>query len=334
MKTQIVYAVTSGEGDLFLEEMWLSAWSLRHFNPEARVLALCDAPTARRIEERAELRALLTEVVTVKMPEEYTPVLRSRQMKTTIRETVSGPFFFIDTDTIICRPLDGLDELEGDMLLVADAHLPYHADPFKGNHADFVRGLYGTDISGIEYYYNSGAMLVRDTPQTHRIFRRWNELWTVSAVKNRVTNSDQPALNTANQELGLIIGRLPDTYNCQLALSVRYFHEAHIVHFMHMPILHDQSFSPFFSQQIYRELRAAGTVTPAIAAAVLGCKSAFTQPSMIVGPKQVEFMWSQTGQTFCRLFCESRRWRNVLNAVALNIERVYRALGKLRGHRE
>lgn len=329
MKTQIVYVVISGEGDLFLEEMWLSAWSLRHFHPEARVLALCDAPTARRIEERKELRALLTDVIAVEVPEEYSGFLRSRQIKTTIREIVRGPFLFIDTDTIVCRPLDGLDELQGDMLLVPDAHLRYHDDPFKGcTHAELM-SLYGIDWDA-EYFFNSGAMLVRDTELTHQFFRRWHELWVVSATVRRTTRADQPGLNTANQEFGFPIGLLPDTYNCQLALSVRYLHEAHIVHFFHMPFMHDQSYSPFFSQDIYRELRAAGTVTPAIEATVLGCKSAFAQPSMVIGPKQIDFLWSIAGQTFCRLFCESERWRAHLNSIAYKLTRAEHAWTRLR----
>lgn len=329
MKTQIVYVVTSSPADLFLEELWLSVWSLRQFHPEARVVVLADAPTARRIAERGELRRMLTEVVTVPVPEEYSLYLRSRQIKTTIRERIRGAFFFLDTDTIVCRPLDGLDALEGDMLLVPDAHLPYHSDPFKACTREEMRWLYGLDYDA-EYFFNSGAMLVRDTELAHRFFRRWNELWIISATVRRTTRADQPGLNAANQELGFPLRPLPDTYNCQLALSVRYLHEAHVVHFFHMPFMHDQSYSPFFSQDIYRELRAAATVTPEIAATVLGCKSAFAQPSMVIGPKQIDFLWSPAGQTFCRLFCENRRWRKFLNAVAMRMTRGGRALARLR----
>ena len=40
MKTQIVYSVISTEKDFFLEELWVSVYSLRQFHPNDRVVVM------------------------------------------------------------------------------------------------------------------------------------------------------------------------------------------------------------------------------------------------------------------------------------------------------
>ena len=47
MKTQIVYTLISSEKDYFLEELWVSLYSLRLFHPEATVNVLVDEPTRK-----------------------------------------------------------------------------------------------------------------------------------------------------------------------------------------------------------------------------------------------------------------------------------------------
>ena len=105
MKTQIVYVLVSSEKDVFLEELWVSAWSLRQYEPDVTVNVVVDEPTAKRVYSNEDLMALITNVVVADVPEEYTPKERSREIKTRIRELIKGEFFYIDTDTVICKPL-------------------------------------------------------------------------------------------------------------------------------------------------------------------------------------------------------------------------------------
>ena len=46
MKTPILYVLTSSESDLYLEELWVSLFSLHYFNKEVTVKVLSDKPTA------------------------------------------------------------------------------------------------------------------------------------------------------------------------------------------------------------------------------------------------------------------------------------------------
>ena len=71
MKTQIVYSVISTEKDFFLEELWVSVYSLRQFHPNDRVVVMTDAPTGERIKRRPSLDSLISEVMVIPMPEGY-----------------------------------------------------------------------------------------------------------------------------------------------------------------------------------------------------------------------------------------------------------------------
>ena len=71
MNTPILYVLTSSESDLYLEELWVSLYSLHHFNKEVTVKVLSDKPTAERIKAYPELLAMIDELYPVDVPEEY-----------------------------------------------------------------------------------------------------------------------------------------------------------------------------------------------------------------------------------------------------------------------
>ena len=109
MKTPIVYVLISSEQDYFLEEFWVSLFSLRQFHPKDKVIVVTDEPTSHRIDDRPELKEMISEVIIVPLPDEYNGRLRSRTLKTTVRNIIDGDFLTIDTDTVICKPLDEVD---------------------------------------------------------------------------------------------------------------------------------------------------------------------------------------------------------------------------------
>ena len=73
MKTQIVYVLVSSDKDVFLEELWVSVWSLRQYEPDVAVNVIVDEPTAKRVKANAELVALITNVVVADVPENILP---------------------------------------------------------------------------------------------------------------------------------------------------------------------------------------------------------------------------------------------------------------------
>jgi len=63
MNTTIVYILTSSDKDIYIEQLWLSLYSLRLHNPEVRVVLLTDDSTeVSLVGDRAKIRQYLSEV--------------------------------------------------------------------------------------------------------------------------------------------------------------------------------------------------------------------------------------------------------------------------------
>lgn len=331
MKTPIVYVLISSEKDFFLEEFWVSLYSLRHFHPSDKVTVLTDAPTSKRIDERPALKALITDIKVVPMPDEYDGRLRSRTLKTSVRNLIDGDFLTIDTDTVICQPLDEVDILSiKNIGMVPEMH-----GSFK-NHITYhfitkeLKRIYGVDVSDAPYWFNSGCMLVRDNSFTRDFFKKWNELWKY-ATFNKNASSDQRPLLKLDHDYGYAIECLPDVYNCQVALSVQYFQDAKILHFWHMKddFFLDLNYSPFTSKYVYKQVKEHKAITPEISNLILNCKRTFTSPSMVVGRKDIGFLMSPFNTVLGRAYRESKVMHGVLDTVIAFVNYYLRVANKL-----
>ena len=301
MKTQIVYALVSPEKDVFLEELWVSVWSLRQHEPDVIVNVVVDEQTAKRVKANAELMTLITNVVVADVPEKYTPKERSREIKTRIRELIKGDFFYIDTDTVICKSLSEIDNCEYDVAGIPDSNASLKDNPFAGGMIGSVKEIFGSDVSNCEYLINGGVIYAKDNDVAHDLFRRWNKNWTYSCFE-KGNSQDQPALWQSDYEMGNVIKLLPDVYNSQVAMSLQYFADAAIVHFLHMNFIPDQSYSLYLSLKIYKDLKNVGTLTPEIKAQIINCKSSFAPLTMPVGKDQLLFLFTPMGKTFVQIY--------------------------------
>lgn len=303
MKTQIVYVLVSLENDVFLEELWVSVWSLRRYEPDVKVNVIVDEPTAKRVKANVELMALITNVVVADVPEKYTPKERSREIKTRIRELIKGDFFYIDTDTVICKSLSDIDNCECDVAGIPDSNVFLKDNPFVGGMIGSVKEIFGSDVSNCEYLINGGVIYAKDNEVAHELFRRWNKNWTYSCFK-KGNSQDQPALWQSNHEMGNVIKLLSDVYNSQVAMSLQYFADAAIVHFLHMNFIPDQSYSPYLSLKIYKDIKSIGCLTPEIKDLIINCKSSFAPLTMPVGKDQLMFLFTSMGKNFVQIYKE------------------------------
>ena len=158
MNTQILYVLVSSKDDLILEQMWASVYSLRRFHPKEKVIVLVDAPTAKRINEKPSLNDLLTEVKVINVPEHYNNMLRSRYMKTSMRNLIEGNFLYIDTDTIILKPLNEIESLGvRNIAMVEDGHTVFLKSKEYNVNCEKTKYVTGSDISDVKYliYYFS-----------------------------------------------------------------------------------------------------------------------------------------------------------------------------------
>ena len=231
MKTKLVYVLTcSPEGD-YLEQAVIATFSARHFNPSAHIVLIVDDKTDGLIAGgRNEILKYVSEKVVVPFEEGKTMVYRSRWIKTSVRELVDGDFLFIDCDTVTTRSLEEIDLFKCGMGAVPDSHLKVKefGDALREASRAKVAPL-GIDLDNEEYYFSSGVIYVKDTPETHRLYDRWHSIWEQGVPKG--VNIDQPSLAKANIETGRLIERIDDRYNCVIYTQPDFARDASILHF-------------------------------------------------------------------------------------------------------
>lgn len=321
MKTPIVYTLISSEKDYFLEELWVSLYSLRQFHPEVTVNVLVDEPTKKYVERFPELCAMITNIVVVPVPENYNAKQRSRVIKTTVRNVIDGAYLFIDTDTVICKPLDDIDNLTCDIAAVPEEHLQLKDLTFSP--VNGIKNVFGVDISDSKFWFNSGVMFVADTDAARKLYHDWNKKWEFSCFQ-KGQSQDQPALSVANKESNMLISELPGIYNSQVAMSLKYFADAAIVHWWHMSFIENQDYSPFFSLQIYKDVKTAKGLTADIKELIMHCKQSFVSPTMPVGKEQIYFLFSPAGKIFNRIYKEGGAASFLMNKCAGILEKIHK----------
>lgn len=302
-KTQIVYALIASKEDLFLQEIWVSVYSLRLYDADREVRVCCDATTANYIKQCRDFIDLITEIVVIPVPEEYDAKRRSREIKTSIRQYIEGSFLFLDTDTVIAGTLDYIDTLTCYIGAVLEYHLPLTMSPFRQSVVANFANVFGFDASKEEYWFNSGVLYVADNECTHEFYKRWNENWRYSAIE-KMMSQDEPALMKTNLEFEYIIEELSGHYNCQPCMSVKYLNDAKIIHYLHMFFPANQSFCPFMDKSIYRLLKKEGKITDEISILIKECKSSYSTLTTIVGWQTMNFMTSPISGTFEKIYKE------------------------------
>lgn len=321
MRTQIVYTLISSEDDYFLEELWVSLYSLRLFHPEVTVNVLVDEPTKEYMERFPKLCNMITNIVVVPVPENYNAKHRSRVIKTTVRNVIDGAYLFIDTDTVICKPLDNIDNLTCDIAAVPEEHLQLKDLTFSP--VNGIKNVFGVDISDSKFWFNSGVMFVADTDAARKLYHDWNKKWEFSCFQ-KGQSQDQPALSVANKENNMLISELPGIYNSQVAMSLKYFADAAIVHWWHMSFIENQDYSPFFSLQIYKDVKQAKGLTADIEELIKHCKQSFVSPTMPVGKDHIYFLFSPAGKIFNRIYKDGGVASFLMNKCAVVLEKIHK----------
>lgn len=232
MKTKIVYALTCNETGTYIEQALMSVYSARYHNPDAEIILLIDDVTDKMlIGARAQINEYVTQKIVVPFDKDKSALYRSRWLKTSCRRLVRGPLLYIDSDTIIQRSLAELDAIEGDMVMVYDEHLTVkdYTQVMLDVTLENCSKL-GFDASKEVYYYNGGVILVKDNEVGNELFSRWHEEWK-RGVEEAQYFGDEPSLMKMNHEMGYVIMRLPDEWNCQVFMNPLFMPEAYVLHY-------------------------------------------------------------------------------------------------------
>ena len=127
-------------------------------------------------------------------------------------------------------PLGAIDQVEAPLAACTDLHAPSFAlHPHYRATVNMCRKL-GFDASACPLYFNSGVLLVKDTPANHSFFQAWQKNYSNGFAAG--IRPDQPSLAQTNAQMGNPVQPLPDVWNCQVQNGVRYLKDALIVHYM------------------------------------------------------------------------------------------------------
>lgn len=284
-----VYDVISSLDDLYFEQAWASAWTLQHYNSDATIMLVTDQATADSLqsEQRRNALSLFNRILVADIPKEYSNKEKSRWVKTNLRNLIKGDFLFIDADTIICDSLGGLNDIDCAVGAVLDYHC--HAreicqyDIFNAMTRKPLKDIFCLEYDPSTDVYNSGLLLVRDTPEAYKLFDAWHANWELSRSKGECR--DQLSLTATNQQNPGLITEIGGIYNCQLRYSMQYFHAAKILHTFASQ--GDNSLSVLFCHKIYQFIRENRMISKETQDLLLNAKNMINSPSIMVDKEHI-----------------------------------------------
>lgn len=206
------------------------------------------------------------------------------------------------------------------MAAVPDGHLPLSEcmfPPTKG-----VERMFGISLSDAKFWFNSGVMFVADNDRTREFYKKWRENWTFSCFE-KGNSQDQPALLATDKQFGYVIDELPGIYDAQVAMSLKYFADAAILHWWHMDFIENQDYSPYFSLQIYKEIKETREITPHVDELIRNCKQSFASPTMPVGKEHIYFLFSPAGKIFNRIYRDGGTASFLMGKVANWLDKIH-----------
>lgn len=291
MHTKIVYVIVSCEKDAYLEEAFISVFSLRRWNPDTIVEIVVDNRTNELlIGKRSAILNYIDNKIVIPFDDSWSNLEKSRLLKTNLRNIVQGDYLFIDTDTVITNYLGEIDNCNYDIACVPDKHVSIGQHSFRAN-IDFGARFLGWHVKDELYYFNSGVVFVRDNDFTHKFWSRWHELWK---EHRHQIKSDQPSFAKTNEEFNYPIHELDGVWNCQVVENgLKYLQEAKIIHYFASNLAGAQKCPYlFFSEIVTDKIKANGEITPEIDDMIIHARSAFADVCRVISADDMPFMMS------------------------------------------
>ena len=194
----------------------LSLATVRLTNPNARIEIACDQQTHQALLTTGSQLLREADVVRDFPTPDGPPTFRNRFVKTRLRLLVSGPFLFLDSDTVVRKPLTPLFNLEADI-----AAAPNHSSDTLAEQiwSEDQANLYAMGWQVREPYVNGGVIWYADTPGSHRFAETWHRNWLLN-VKCTGRHRDQTALNySLTTTPDLILNVLPFVWHAYSTLD-------------------------------------------------------------------------------------------------------------------
>lgn len=213
---KFLYILVSNENDIYYEQTLVSVTSLRHHNPNAFISLVVDDRTAENLVGfRSTIKELVQEYKVIPFSKEISNKVRSRLLKTNMRNLVEDDFLYLDGDTVIVEPLPIPFGEECDVGAIADLHAREN-DRYRTKHKLFNKNIrkLNFSLSLNDLYFNSGVMYVKESERAKEFVDKWHQLYLHGVERGVYT--DQVSFNEANHSLGFPIKELSGEWNCQV----------------------------------------------------------------------------------------------------------------------
>ena len=272
MKTKLVYTLVCDVNDIYLGQAIISAYTARIHNPKSLIVLVTDRPTGEIVNKSKGISSYFDEIIIVDVPDDLNNVQASRYLKTTLRQTISGDYLYIDTDTVINGDLSECDSFTADIAAIIDRHTLVEHHPTLEAVANDLKtvGLAVEDL---------------DNDLAINFYLRWHHHWDIARRSGH--NIDQPPLAKANKECGYIIQELPGIWNCQMVDNfINYMDNAKILHYF---ASHKRSPYKLYDNSLLMTVQEEGVISDELKMVLEHPQSFFREQHLLVYDEDVAF---------------------------------------------
>jgi hypothetical protein len=226
----VVYVLVANGRNRFSIMTLLSAACLKRMSPGTPITLLCDTLTYSAIrDDFSDLFKYFDNIVSMPVSIDDLRV-RSRYLKTKIREAITGDIIYLDIDTLPIRDFSDVFNESWDIALVQDRNHNCPVQPLfpVWRSQDYSRLGWESPLAA---FYNSGVVFMRDNCATRTLSDEWQRRWQQLFDIGR-EDDDQFALTSAIFHYPkLKILELDTSYNAMVAAHPSHAKNAKILHF-------------------------------------------------------------------------------------------------------
>lgn len=314
-KLHLVYVLVSSEKDSYLEQAYVSMFSAKYYMPDVSITLVVDKPTNESFfGTRKEEVKYADNILVVDMPEDTDAKKRSRLIKTSLRERIKGDYLFVDTDTIVVKPLYDILKTDADIAACYDLHATFLKDRPNAGMIVTRCSILDFDVSQEKHYFNSGVMWARDTELAHKFYKMWND--TLKEYWEKGSTFDQPALAKTDSTLGHVIKPLAPMWNCQLEHGVKYLKDAKVVHYFATSRGDRSQLFVMFDKKTLTKIKDTGHIPNDVVETVKDPFHGLADTTLLIAGDSVHFAETETYWFAMRKY-GTRKFTKLNNAIIL-----------------
>lgn len=224
---KILYVLVSSESDFYYEQALISMMSAKYQMPDCTISLLTERETDNSLNgPRNLIKEYLSEKVVIDLDSSLSPMLKSRWLKTSMRNHIKGDFLYVDVDTVFAAPIDE-SLFSEDVMGVPDGNCLLKNHPMRWFIEDNLKKVQFSNT--LDYHINSGVLFFKDTPTAQSLAKKWHERWLECCKKEIFI--DQTALHQAIIDSGEKINLLPDYMNAQFGRNINTLTTGVVLHY-------------------------------------------------------------------------------------------------------